>query len=325
MFLIRTLGLTSNATELFADVDPNAYYAKEIAIGKALGILKGTDGTNFFPAEEISRRDLMVICARGMRLVRALEEGEPETYLRNFSDDELVADYVVANVAALVRSNIVRGNADGTIEPLANTTRAEAAVLMDRILAWNTGKPDVSFDVAHLTKEEQGAVFNLAFSDGVWQSDTFWYATQKETDCTHYLFANGAAEAETFTASVNGDAVTALAGTNPTRVSFSNNVITVTVLPGEVVYCKISTEKTTGLYSDNVRWHTIPTTAYTLYSASNNGRAFIAVYTEQNGVKELLSIIMENEERPVEGNVYMVGMEWNAMEPCSVAYVLRRE
>ncbi|MBE7024761.1 MAG: hypothetical protein E7408_01740 [Ruminococcaceae bacterium] len=137
MFLIRTLGLTSDATELFADVDPNAYYAKEIAIGKALGILKGTDGVNYNPEAEISRQDLMVICARGMRLVRALEEGDAATYLQSFSDNQLIADYATADVAAMVRGNIVKGNADGTVNPRGNTTRAEAAVVMDRILNWS--------------------------------------------------------------------------------------------------------------------------------------------------------------------------------------------
>ncbi len=132
-FLIRALGLTSDSTDQFADVDADYEFAKEIAIGKALGVLKGTDGVNYNPDAEISRQDLMVICARGMRTKKALDEGGEMT----FTDKDAISDYAVADIAAMVRAGIVAGYTDGTIQPLGNTTRAEAAVIMDRIVTWN--------------------------------------------------------------------------------------------------------------------------------------------------------------------------------------------
>ncbi len=128
-FLVRTLGLTADTDDNFSDVAENAFYAKEIAVGKQLGILKGM-GNNLYGAEtEISRQDLMVICARAMQLAPTDEE-------ISFPDKALIADYALADVAAMVRANIVRGNADGTINPLGDTTRAEAAVIMRRIQEW---------------------------------------------------------------------------------------------------------------------------------------------------------------------------------------------
>ncbi|MBQ7033513.1 MAG: S-layer homology domain-containing protein [Clostridia bacterium] len=132
MFLIRTLGLSAQAGESFTDVIDSMPYAKEIAIGKALGILQGRGDGKYYPEEEISRQDLMVICARGMRLVKEIEGGD----LSAFSDADLVADYARADIAAMVCAEIVKGNADGTVNPLGNTTRAEAAVIMSRILGW---------------------------------------------------------------------------------------------------------------------------------------------------------------------------------------------
>ncbi|MBR2846460.1 MAG: S-layer homology domain-containing protein [Clostridia bacterium] len=35
----------------------------------------------------------------------------------------------------MIENAIVRGNGDGTVNPLGNTTRAEAAVIMNRISA----------------------------------------------------------------------------------------------------------------------------------------------------------------------------------------------
>ena len=136
MFLVKTLGLTAYGTGNFEDVNPNAEYADAIRIGKALGILKGTDGVNFEPETPISRQDFMVICARGMRLKKKLQAGDAS----QFTDAASIADYAVEDIAAMVQAKIVAGYEDGTVRPLGNTTRAEAAVIMDRLTNWQRGR-----------------------------------------------------------------------------------------------------------------------------------------------------------------------------------------
>lgn len=133
VFLVRTLGLTADTSENFSDVAPFATCAKELAIGKALGILQGVGDNKFNPYAEITRQDLMAICARGMRLVKELNAngGAPA-----FSDSTSIADYAATDVGAMTEAGIVKGYEDGTVKPLENTTRAEAAVIMDRILTW---------------------------------------------------------------------------------------------------------------------------------------------------------------------------------------------
>ncbi len=133
MFLVNALGLDMEPGENFADVKENAKYSRAVAIGRAAGILKGVGDNLFNPEAEITRQDLMVICARGMRLKKELGEGAD---ISAFPDNTLIADYAVADIAAMVRVGIVKGNADGTINPLGNTTRAEAAVIMDRIVTF---------------------------------------------------------------------------------------------------------------------------------------------------------------------------------------------
>ena len=133
MYLIRTLGLEAEVSDQFSDVDPNSYYAKEIAIGKALGILKGSGDGTYAPEEPISRQDLMVICARGLRYLNRIASSNPDSVLGSFSDTGAIADYAIQDVAAMVSARFISGNADLTINPLGNTTRAEAAVIMDRI------------------------------------------------------------------------------------------------------------------------------------------------------------------------------------------------
>lgn len=137
MYLIRTLGLDSiAAADNFADVDEKAIYANEVAIGKTLGVLNGVGEGRYMPDEGISRQDLMVICVRAMRYVNAVNADNSD--LSAYPDGAAVADYARKSVAAMLDIGIIKGNADGTINPQGNTTRAEAAVIMQRIYDWKT-------------------------------------------------------------------------------------------------------------------------------------------------------------------------------------------
>lgn len=127
MYLVRTLKLASESSENFSDVEADAVYTKELAIGKALGILNGVGDNKFNPEAEISRQDMMTIIARGMGLTG-------DYNLSNYSDAGLIADYALQSVKAMINAGLVKGNADGTINPEGKTTRAEAAVIMERIL-----------------------------------------------------------------------------------------------------------------------------------------------------------------------------------------------
>jgi len=104
-----------------------AYYAKELSAGKSLGILKGVGDNKFNPYDEISRQDLMTIIARAMKLTGDID-------LSAFSDSNSISEYAFESIKAMIKSGLVKGNADGTLNPTGKATRAEAAVIMYRIL-----------------------------------------------------------------------------------------------------------------------------------------------------------------------------------------------
>ncbi len=134
MFLVRALGLTADATENFADVKPYAEYADALAIGKALGIFNGRGDNMYDPEKPATRAELMALTARALRLVGKAAEGDAAS-LDAFSDKALIPEWAAGDVAAMVSMGIVKGNADGTVNPNGNTTRAEAAVIVDRVMA----------------------------------------------------------------------------------------------------------------------------------------------------------------------------------------------
>lgn len=135
-FLMNTLNIRYIESETaytaqFADVDPDAYYAEAIQMGRRVGIFKG-DGTNFSPDAPISRQELMAMVARGM-LIRYGIDTAKSADLSAFPDNGSISDWAENAVRLIVGNGIVMGNADGTLNPLGNTTRAEAAVIMARI------------------------------------------------------------------------------------------------------------------------------------------------------------------------------------------------
>ncbi len=133
MFLVNALGLTADATENFADVKPYAEYANALAIGRALGIFNGRGDNLYDPEKPAPRAELMALTARALRLVGKAADGDAAS-LDAFSDKALIPEWAAGDVAAMVSMGIVKGNADGTVNPGGNTTRAEAAVIIDRVM-----------------------------------------------------------------------------------------------------------------------------------------------------------------------------------------------
>jgi len=131
-FLVRTLGVDAKINQNFEDIPENAYYFKEIGIAKELGITKGTGDNQFNPDEPITRQDMMVLTERTLKMLKIIEGQNIGLALDDFADKHLAADYAVNSMATLVNEGLIQGDGD-KINPLGNTTRAEAAVFLYRI------------------------------------------------------------------------------------------------------------------------------------------------------------------------------------------------
>jgi hypothetical protein len=129
LLLVRAFKLESEDTENFADVAESDYFAKELAVARNEGIVGGIGDNKFAPRKSITREDMMVIVYRALvKLGIELKSEEVE-----FADYENVSEYAKEAVKSLISSGLVNGK-NGRIDPKANTTRAEVAVLLKRIL-----------------------------------------------------------------------------------------------------------------------------------------------------------------------------------------------
>ncbi len=137
--LVRVCKLKSSAkAEPFGDVGEDSYQYDSVMIAKALGVALGDENGNFRPDEPITRQD---ICTLVYRTMRKMDKVNPEItvedYISGFSDKDSIAPYAVESVAGLIRAKIIIGDDSGLIRPTDYMTRAEAAVVLNRLAEFN--------------------------------------------------------------------------------------------------------------------------------------------------------------------------------------------
>lgn len=129
---------STKSVEDFLDVDKDSYQYEYIMTAKALGIAKGDSEGNFRPDENISRQDVCSLVYRTMlKMNKVNPEIDTDAYLAKFTDKDTVAPYAVECVAGLVRAKILQGDDKNLIRPEDNMTRAEAAVLLNKLAEFN--------------------------------------------------------------------------------------------------------------------------------------------------------------------------------------------
>ena len=134
--IVRALGLEpGTGTSGFGDVASTDWYSGYIKTAASYGIIKGYDNGNFGPNDTITREQAMTLIARAMRIT-GLTTDSPDVskILPSYSDGSSVSAYAEESIAACIDTGIVSGRDSGTIAPKAYVTRAEVAVMVERLL-----------------------------------------------------------------------------------------------------------------------------------------------------------------------------------------------
>ena len=115
----------------FADVPEDAWYAEAVTWASEAGIVKGT-GSGFAPNAPITREQLAAMLCRYAAYLGI--DTETRAPLSAFPDADQIADWAEEALQWAVSAGLFRGNADGTLNPKGNTTRAETAALLQRMV-----------------------------------------------------------------------------------------------------------------------------------------------------------------------------------------------
>lgn len=124
--IVRAFHLTGTGSAGFADTV--SHWAKEaIATASTLGIVDGYEDGTFGPDDNITREQMAVILARAAHLAPANSGLE-------YKDSGDVSAWAQGPLVAVTAKGVLNGYEDGTLKPKAFSTRAEASVIIIRIL-----------------------------------------------------------------------------------------------------------------------------------------------------------------------------------------------
>jgi len=137
--LVRALGLSEEkpAQGRFSDVAPDAWYSGSVEAAARAGLVKGMGNGRFAPDDLITREQMAVMIVRALEQAGkkiALSAAEQEQLLARFSDRAKIQNWAAADLVRAVKSGLLKGVTATTIEPAANATRAQAAVMIKRMM-----------------------------------------------------------------------------------------------------------------------------------------------------------------------------------------------
>ncbi|MDQ6419687.1 S-layer homology domain-containing protein [Paenibacillus sp. LHD-117] len=129
--LVNALGIATDSGKpqsTFSDVMVGQWYTNAIYSAQRLGIVNGRGDGTFGVNDKITRQDMVVI------LYRALKLSKPAIVASSFKDKSSIRTYAQEPVQAVFEAGFIKGLPNGNFNPLEGTTRAEAAVVIHRII-----------------------------------------------------------------------------------------------------------------------------------------------------------------------------------------------
>lgn len=135
--LVRALGLEEKTTGAFSDVSSGNWYAGAVGAAYEAGIVQGYTAGTFKPGSSITRQELAVLMNKTLQFVgKDGAEGSGTELLARFGDADSIAAWAQTAVAQAAAAGITEGRSTGDYEPGAFSTRAEAVVMIKRLLQY---------------------------------------------------------------------------------------------------------------------------------------------------------------------------------------------
>ncbi len=136
--VIRALGLKAETTESrFTDVKASSWYEGYVETAISYGIITGYSNGKFGPNDKITREQAMTMIARAMKLTglySALTEAEMSAQISSYADGASSSKYAKEGIATCLKTGVVSGKSSSRLAPKDYITRAEVAVIIERML-----------------------------------------------------------------------------------------------------------------------------------------------------------------------------------------------
>jgi len=131
----RALDLkAAETTTPFTDVASSSWYKDAVNSVYAAGIVLGITDTRFGPNQNITREEIAVMLARAIKLTSG-DASEGGTDKVSFADSDAISGWARADIETAVQLGAMKGRAGEKFVPQGLATRAEAAVVIKRLMS----------------------------------------------------------------------------------------------------------------------------------------------------------------------------------------------
>ncbi|KAI7261907.1 hypothetical protein KC345_g9617 [Hortaea werneckii] len=138
VMLSRGLGLLGDrdTAQRFRDVQPSTQIGDYIGAAAKAGIITGNTDATFRPNDNITREQLAIMIIRAMEYTgnTITLNGTSSSALAAFKDKAKIQNQSAEFVAKAVQKGIILGMTASEFQPQGNATRAQAAVMLQRML-----------------------------------------------------------------------------------------------------------------------------------------------------------------------------------------------
>lgn len=136
-YIARGLGLNgaSASASKFKDVGASFKTASYIGAVSDAGIVQGGTDGKFRPNASITREEMATMLVRAMKFA-GVQKTASSSALNGFKDKSKVSSWAKDGVATSVEVGFIKGSTASTISPQSNATRAEAAIMIKRLLEY---------------------------------------------------------------------------------------------------------------------------------------------------------------------------------------------
>ncbi|WP_438444182.1 polysaccharide lyase family 8 super-sandwich domain-containing protein [Gorillibacterium sp. sgz5001074] len=136
--MVRGLGLKLDGCHApYTDVLPSDWFSGAVLTAHSYNLIQGFEDGTFRPSEKITREQAMTIVAKAMaitKLAKKLPNRSADDMLMPYDDSQLVSAWAKEGLVAGLKAGLVTGRTESLLAPKAAISRAEAAVLIQRLL-----------------------------------------------------------------------------------------------------------------------------------------------------------------------------------------------
>ncbi|NGP44281.1 S-layer homology domain-containing protein [Bacillaceae bacterium SIJ1] len=137
-FLTSALGVQpqEQISEQFIDVHQGMFYAGAIEAAVQAGLMQGVSLERFSPNEPMTREQMAVMIVKSMHFAGKPPVESGSQKLRSYLDHEKISAWAKEAMSDTVQTGILNGVSETFIAPKDNVTRAQAAVMLKRLLLY---------------------------------------------------------------------------------------------------------------------------------------------------------------------------------------------